>query len=51
VRGSELDSSGSGQEPVVKPSKHGNESSGFIKGEGFFDQLSDYQLLKNDYAL
>jgi hypothetical protein len=27
--------------------KHGNETSGSIKG-GFFDQLSAYQLLMND---
>jgi hypothetical protein len=30
--------------------EHGNEPSGSIKCEKFLDYLSDYQLLKKDYA-
>jgi len=33
VGGCELDSSGSGYEPVVGCCEHGNQSSGFIKAE------------------
>jgi hypothetical protein len=28
--------------------EHGNEPSGFIKGEEFLDQLRDHNLLKKD---
>jgi hypothetical protein len=37
VRSYGLDSSGSGQGPVAGPSEHGNETSGFIKGEELLD--------------
>jgi hypothetical protein len=30
--------------------KHGHEPSGFIKSGEFLDQLSNYQLIKKDYA-
>jgi hypothetical protein len=30
--------------------EHGNEPSGSIKGLGFLYYMSDYQLLKKDYA-
>jgi hypothetical protein len=30
--------------------EHGNEASGSIKDGEFLDQVSDYQLLKNDSA-
>jgi hypothetical protein len=29
----------------------GNETSGFIKDREFINQISDYQLLKNDFGL
>jgi len=45
-----VDASGSGEGPVVDSCEHGNESSGFTKGDKFLYQLSDYQLLKKDYA-
>jgi hypothetical protein len=32
-------------------SGHSNEPAGYIKGGKFFDQLSDYQLLKKDKRL
>jgi len=42
-----LDSSGSGQGPVVGTCKHGNEPLGSIKGRYW---LTDYYLLKKDSA-
>jgi len=36
---------------VVGSCEHSSESWGAIKGEGFLDQLSDYQLVKKDSAL
>jgi hypothetical protein len=33
------DASGSGYGPVAGSCEHGNEPSGFIKGEEFFDEL------------
>jgi hypothetical protein len=42
VRGRGLDSSGVGQGPVAGPCEHGNEPSGFIRGRGFLDSLSDF---------
>jgi hypothetical protein len=35
---------------VVDPFEHGNELSGFIQDKELLDQLSDYQLLKEDSA-
>jgi hypothetical protein len=37
-----LDSSGSGQGPVVGSCEHGNYPSGSIKGGEFLDYVSDY---------
>jgi hypothetical protein len=45
---SELDSSGSGQGPVATSYEHGNEPSGYIQGEEFLNQMSDYRLLRKD---
>jgi len=42
-----LDSSGLGQGPVESSCERGNEPSGPIRGEEFFDQLDVYQLLKD----
>jgi hypothetical protein len=36
---------------VAGTSKHGNESSCFIKGGEFLNLLSGYGLLKNNFAL
>jgi hypothetical protein len=33
---------------VASSCEHGNETSGYIKGEEFLDKLSDCQLLKKD---
>jgi hypothetical protein len=46
-----LDSSASGQGPVIGSCKHGKEPSGSIKGGKFIDQLNDYWFLKKDSAL
>jgi hypothetical protein len=46
-----LDSSDSGQRPLVVFCEHGNKSSGSIKFREFLDYLSDYQLLKKDPTL
>jgi hypothetical protein len=43
-----LDSSGVGRGPVAGSCVPSNEPSGSIKGEEFFDWLSDCQLLKKD---
>jgi hypothetical protein len=42
-----MDTTGSGQGPVVDPCEHSNESSGSIKDGDFLDWLSDYYLLKD----
>jgi hypothetical protein len=47
VCGCGLDSSGSEQRPAANSCEHGNEPSGFIKGEEFLDWVSDHLLLKN----
>jgi hypothetical protein len=47
----EVDASGSGYRPVADSCEHGNEPSGSIKGGNFLEQLSDYQLLKQDSPL
>lgn len=39
------------QGPVVGFSEHDNEPLRSIKGETFLEQLSDYQLLKNETVL
>jgi hypothetical protein len=44
-------STGSGQSQVAGCSKHDIEPSTSINGGEFFDQLSDYQLLMENYAL
>jgi hypothetical protein len=45
ARNTGLDSSSSGQRPVVGFSEHGNEPSGSIKGGEFLDNLREYELL------
>jgi hypothetical protein len=45
-----LNSSGSGEDPLVGACENGNETLVFIKGRKF-NQLSNYQLVKKDYAL
>jgi hypothetical protein len=35
---------------VLRCCEHGNEPSGFIKGEEYLYQLNDDQVLKTDYA-
>jgi hypothetical protein len=45
-----LDSSSSEYIPVAGFCEYGNEPSRIIKDEEFFDQQSDYQLLKKDSA-
>jgi hypothetical protein len=42
-----MQSAGSVYGPVAGYCEHGNEPSVSIRDEEFFDQLSDYQLLKN----
>jgi hypothetical protein len=42
MRRCEMDSTGSGQEPVAGSSEHDDEPSGTIQGSGFLDWLSDY---------
>jgi hypothetical protein len=42
-----LNSSDSGQGPVAGSCKHGSENLGPIRGGESFDQLSDYQYLKD----
>jgi len=44
------DSRGSGHSPVTVCCEQGNESSGFITGFEFLDQMRDYQLLNKDSA-
>jgi hypothetical protein len=41
-----LDISGSGQEPVVCTCEHGNEFSGYLKGEEFHEWLSDSRVFQ-----
>jgi hypothetical protein len=41
---------GSGVGPVAGSYVHGSEPSGYIKGRGFLDYLSDCQLLKKGSA-
>jgi hypothetical protein len=43
-----LDSSDSGQGPIVGSYEHTNEPSGFIQGGEFLDEMNDYSLLKKD---
>jgi len=42
-----MDSSGSGQEPVMDSCEHGNETVDSIKGVRFCDKLSYYQFIKD----
>jgi hypothetical protein len=46
-RWGELDSPGSGKGPVAGFCENGNEPSGSIKKQVFFDKLNVYQLSKN----
>jgi hypothetical protein len=46
-----LDSSGSSWGPVAGFCKYGNEPSNSIEYGEFLDQLSDYPLLKKDFAV
>jgi hypothetical protein len=46
----ELVASGSEQGPVMGPAGHSDEPSGTIKSGEFLDYLSDYQLLKKEFA-
>jgi hypothetical protein len=48
VREHETDSSGPGEGLVVGNCKHVNET--FIRSAGLRDKLSDYKLLKKDFA-
>jgi hypothetical protein len=43
--------SGSGQGPMTNAYEHINEPSCFIKGREFYDQLSNFHLLKKCCAL
>jgi hypothetical protein len=45
-----LNSSGSGQGPIVSSCKHGNEPSGSIKCWEFLERLSNCSLLEKDSA-
>jgi hypothetical protein len=45
-----LDSSVLGYGLVTESCKHSDETSGSIKGMDLFMQLSDYQLLKDDFS-
>jgi hypothetical protein len=46
-----MDSSGSGREPVVSCCEHCDEILDSKKGKEFFEQLSEYQLLEENFAL
>jgi hypothetical protein len=50
VGGRVLDSIGSGHGPMVVSCEHDNEQTTSIKSGESLDQLSDYQLLKEDSA-
>jgi hypothetical protein len=50
MRGCELDSFSSGQQPVPGACEHDNEVLCFIKGCEFLDQLMEYPLLKKGSA-